>query len=162
MITEPVEQAKTRKKPLGGRFESGGESLDELRAQAAREREAAEAGYEALAAAAGHVPGSVAELRLSDKQGYYGWWVPRNLDLIEDVRSGKAPCCGEWQHEGYYGWCSLLGRPVDVIEIPTPNGGLVRERCDRCPRAIANREMSAWFALWLSEIELICNGEIDV
>ena len=129
-------------------------------ATAIRERDEAE--WEAVSRAAGVTPGSVAELRLNHKQAYFAWWRERNLDLIEQVRCGRTQCCGEWQREGYYGWCSLLGRPVNFLETTNEQGELQRESCDQCPRARANQEMSAWFSLWLYEIEAICKGEIDV
>lgn len=132
-------------------------------AEATVENERLHAEWEALSRAAGVTPGSVAELRLSAKQAYYLWWSERNRELVEQVRSGRTQCCGEWKREGYYGWCSLLSCPTYYIAGERVNEEIVHlRRCEGCPvaRAIAERTeiAEAWINSFFSFLKGLEDG----
>jgi len=153
MLTEPIEQAKVRTTWHGGRFDGHGAGLEELRDQAERERLAAIAEYERLAASADVVPGSVAELRLSDRQGYYAWWRVRNAALVDRVAAGEVTCCGACNAANYTHWCELLGRPQWTRPVnETHWSGLqLHERVEGCPVAVARRDRCEAELAWIQD-----------
>jgi hypothetical protein len=139
--------------------------LDAMAAEADAERAERIATEERLLAEAGVIRGSLDDLQLvaGINQEPVSRWQERNRQLVDRVASGEQACCGEWQWDGYYGWCSLLGRPSFLRDT-----GERREmwpilnRCDGCPVAKKNARIGDWFADLLSEMDAICKGEIDV
>lgn len=144
--------------------------LDAMAAEADRERAAAIARESELLAASGAIPGSLADLQAvtpNRDQAPFMRWEERNTRLVDQVASGAVPCCGEWQRDGYYGWCSLLTRPTYLVQVGEREIGSsmcvpMYERCTRCPRAEQNTRIGEWFADLLVELDAICRGEIDV
>lgn len=140
--------------------------LESMAAEADRARTAAIAREAELLAASGTIPGSLADLQaVSPERGQasFARWLDRNAQLVEQVASGAASCCGEWRREGYYGWCSKLGRPVRFEEIGRDRENRpILNRCDGCPVAWRGERVGDWYSNLLVELEAICKGEIDV
>lgn len=144
--------------------------LDAMAAEADREHEAAIARESELLAASGAIPGSLADLEAvtpNRDQAPFMRWEARNAQLVDSVASGSVPCCGEWQRDGYHGWCSLLTRPTYLVQVGERELSQsmrvpVYERCTRCPRAEKQTRIGEWFSDLLVELDAICRGEIDV
>lgn len=101
------------------------------------------------------IPGSLDDWHNASKGGLLhgesGEWGQRNRELVAKVACNAVECCGEWQRPGYHGWCSLLGY------LPH---GFDSKRI--CPIAARYRDRGIWLVELLDELELICEGEIDV
>lgn len=95
------------------------------------------------------IPGSAAELAtLGDNQAEFLEWRCRNRELVRRVASGEVPCC-ERRTRG--SGCELLGGwPVWVDRQGQYRNG--------CPR----QAVGAWLVELLNELNLICEGVIDV
>ena len=167
-ITQDVQLA-----PLFPRPQMSAETFAALEAKAAQaeaELAARIAREEQTLAESGAVPGSLADRRAVAglDQEPIGRWEQRHAKLLEQIESGAHPCCGEHERPGYYGFCSLLGRPrylrasSESVEFGSLGSLERKDICTACPMARKNARIGEWFADLLSEMDAICRGEIDV
>ncbi len=114
----------------------------------------------------GAVLGSLDDLRIATSNGSQCQWLAwqgRSRELIERVRSGEHPCCGE-PCDGGTG-CTLLGGAIrwiehfDGVDRDGFRAFTVREDC---PVAMKNAARGEWYVDLMREIEAICGGLIDV
>lgn len=145
--------------------------LEAMAAEADARREATLAREAELLAASGAIPGSLADLQAvttSRDQAPFSRWLERNAQLVEQVASGAVSCCGEWQRDGYHGWCSLLTRPNYLVrvgerELSETMRVPVYERCTRCPRAqqvaLDGAANEQWIESFFSFLEALEHGD---
>ena len=133
--------------------------------QADAERAACEAREADILARSAAIAGSLDDLReVGGVPGCVARWERRNRDLLQAIAADPSQCCGEWRREGYYGWCSLIGKPAYFREIGRDHENRpILERCGRCPVAMARErsanESEAWIESFFSFLEALEHGD---